>query len=114
MLSLRAAREQLVGDAAADLESAWADRSAEERLVLRAGEDFDDLVLADVARDGPDVCGELLERSPRWREMVDHVATVPTQSLQLWLRRDESELGWRHPGATVSGYVAPVRHLRRR
>jgi uncharacterized protein with NAD-binding domain and iron-sulfur cluster len=39
--------------------------------------------------------------------MVDHVATVPTQSLQIWLRRRESELGWHHPRATVSGYLAP-------
>jgi uncharacterized protein with NAD-binding domain and iron-sulfur cluster len=32
---------------------------------------------------------------------------VPTQSLQVWLREDESGLGWLHPGATVSGYPAP-------
>ena len=46
-----------------------------------------------VARHGPIVLPELIERSPRWRAMVDHVATVATQSLQLWLRRRESELG---------------------
>jgi uncharacterized protein with NAD-binding domain and iron-sulfur cluster len=99
--------EQLAGNARPDLESAWADRSAEEQLVLHAGEDFDDLVLATSLGMVPHVCGDLLERSPRWREMVDHVATVPTQALQLWLRRDESELGWRHPGATISAYLAP-------
>jgi uncharacterized protein with NAD-binding domain and iron-sulfur cluster len=99
--------EQLAGDARPDLESAWADRSAEEPRVLQAGEDFDALVLATSLGMVPHVCEDLLERSPRWREMVDHVATVPTQSLQLWLRRSESELGWRHPGATVSAYLAP-------
>jgi uncharacterized protein with NAD-binding domain and iron-sulfur cluster len=99
--------EQLAGTARPDLESAWADRSAEEQLVLHAGEDFDDLVLATSLGMVPHVCGDLLERSPRWREMVDHVATVPTQSLQLWLRRAESELGWRHPGATISASLAP-------
>jgi uncharacterized protein with NAD-binding domain and iron-sulfur cluster len=99
--------EQLAGDVRPDLESAWADRSAEEEVVLRAGEDFDELVLATSLGMVAHVGGELLERSPRWRDMVDHVATVPTQALQLWLRRGESALGWRHPGATVSAYLAP-------
>jgi uncharacterized protein with NAD-binding domain and iron-sulfur cluster len=99
--------EQLVARASLDLESAWADRSAEETVVLRAGEDFDDLVLATSLGIVPQICGDLIARSPRWRAMVDHVATVPTQSLQLWLRRRESELGWHHPRATVSGYLAP-------
>jgi uncharacterized protein with NAD-binding domain and iron-sulfur cluster len=99
--------EQLADNAGPDLESVWADRSAEEQLVLHAGEDFDDLVLATSLGMVPHLCGDLLERSPRWREMVDHVATVPTQSLQLWLCRGESELGWPHPGATISAYLAP-------
>jgi uncharacterized protein with NAD-binding domain and iron-sulfur cluster len=99
--------ERLAGGASLDLEFAWADRSAEEMLLLRAGEDFDDVVLATSLGMLPHVCGELIERSPRWRGMVEHVATVPTQSLQIWLRRGEPELGWLHPGATVSGYLAP-------
>ena len=99
--------EQLVAPTTLDLESAWGDRSSEEAMVLRAGEDFDDLVLATSLGIVPRVCGELIARSPRWRAMVDHVATVPTQSLQIWLRRRESELGWHHPRATVSGYLAP-------
>ncbi len=100
-------REQLAGDAAADLELAWADRTGERPVLLRAGQDFDDVVLATSLGMVPHVCGELVERLPRWREMVDRVATVPTQALQLWLREDEAGLGWRHPGATVSAYVAP-------
>jgi uncharacterized protein with NAD-binding domain and iron-sulfur cluster len=39
--------------------------------------------------------------------MVERVATVPTQALQVWLRPSERELGWAHPGSTVSGYVTP-------
>jgi uncharacterized protein with NAD-binding domain and iron-sulfur cluster len=80
---------------------------AEQKLVLRAGEDFDALVLATSLGMVRRVCGELVARSARWREMVDRVATVPTQALQIWLRRTESELGWHHPRATVSGYLAP-------
>ena len=100
-------RDQLAGDVAGDLEVAWGDRAAEEAVVLRAGEDFDDVVLATSLGIVPEICAELIERSPRWRRMVEGVATVPTQALQVWLRRDELALGWPHPGATVSAYVAP-------
>ena len=37
--------------------------------------------------------------------MVDHLATVATQSVQLWLRADEATLGWARPGTTMTGYV---------
>jgi uncharacterized protein with NAD-binding domain and iron-sulfur cluster len=100
-------RNQLADDVADDLEYAWADRGAEERVTLTVGEDFDDVVLATSLGMVPFVCGELLRDSPRWRAMVRDVATVPTQSLQVWLRPDEAQLGWVHPGATVSGYVTP-------
>ena len=45
--------EQLVAPATLDLESAWSDRSSEETMVLRAGEDFDDARARDVARHRP-------------------------------------------------------------
>lgn len=99
--------EQLVGPVAADLESHWSDRGREEPVRLVAGVDFDDVVLATSVGMLPHVAGELIEHSPRWRAMCRAVATVPTQALQLWLRADEGELGWAHPGATVSGYVPP-------
>jgi uncharacterized protein with NAD-binding domain and iron-sulfur cluster len=99
--------EQLADGAGPDLERAWADRDAEEPVRLRAGEHFDDVILAVSLGMLEEACSELSERSLRWRQMVDRVATVPTQSLQVWLREDEAGLGWRHPGATVSGYLAP-------
>jgi uncharacterized protein with NAD-binding domain and iron-sulfur cluster len=99
--------EQLTGPVGNGLQSHWSDRGAEDEVRLGAGEDFDDLVLATSLGMVPHLCGELLERSPRWRAMVDGVATVPTQSLQIWLREAEDRLGWPHPGATVSGYVTP-------
>jgi uncharacterized protein with NAD-binding domain and iron-sulfur cluster len=99
--------DQLAGPVPTDLESHWSSRTAETPLRLRAGRDFDDVVLATSLGMIPHVCGELLRHSPRWRRMVDAVATVGTQSLQLWLRRSEDELGWPHRGATVSAYVSP-------
>ena len=55
----------------------------------------------------PHVCPDLVAGSARWRAMVEHVATVPTQAFQIWLRPNERELGWPYPGATVSAYVTP-------
>jgi uncharacterized protein with NAD-binding domain and iron-sulfur cluster len=86
-----------------DAETAWADRSGETDVELEAGVDFDVLVLAVSLGMVPLVAPELIKRVPGWRELVDHVATVATESLQLWLRPTEAELGWARPGATVSG-----------
>ena len=99
--------EQLGGEVPDDLESAWADRAGEERVVLSAGTDFDDVILATSIGMVPLVCAELIEDSQRWREMVRRVATVPTQALQVWLTRDEAQLGWPYAGSTVSAYLTP-------
>jgi uncharacterized protein with NAD-binding domain and iron-sulfur cluster len=74
---------------------------------LEAGRDFDVAVLAVSLGMVPSVCAELLAVDARWREMVDHVATVPTHALQVWLRPDERALGWRGPQATMTGLGAP-------
>jgi uncharacterized protein with NAD-binding domain and iron-sulfur cluster len=99
--------EQLRCDVAADLECHWSDRASEQSVELRAGVDFDVAVLATSLGMIRHVCPELVEDSARWRTMLAGVATVPTQALQVWMRRSESDLGWKHSGSTVSGYVAP-------
>jgi uncharacterized protein with NAD-binding domain and iron-sulfur cluster len=99
--------DQLAGPTGHDLESHWGDRTCEEEVQLAVGADFDDVVLATSLGMVPHVCSELIEDSPRWRDLVNGVATVPTQSLQVWLRKSERELGWPNPGVTVSGYVTP-------
>jgi uncharacterized protein with NAD-binding domain and iron-sulfur cluster len=53
------------------------------------------------------VATELIADRPEWRDMTTHLRTVATQAFQLWLRPDESALGWARPGVTTSGYVAP-------
>lgn len=103
----RPLRGQLRGAVGDDLEHVWAARGTEQQVTLTAGEHFDDVVLATSLGMVPHVCGELLRDDARWRALVRDVATVPTQALQVWLRPDEAQLGWAHPGATVSGYVTP-------
>jgi uncharacterized protein with NAD-binding domain and iron-sulfur cluster len=98
---------QLVGDAPLDAERHDGTRSGEEPVLLRAGEDFDVLVLATSLGMIPHIAAELVAASERWRRLVDHVGTVPTQAAQLWLDESEAELGWLRPGATLSGWDKP-------
>jgi uncharacterized protein with NAD-binding domain and iron-sulfur cluster len=86
-------QEQLAAPVPTDLESHWSNRRAERPATLRAGADFDTVILATSLGMVPYVCGELLADSPRWRRMVDTVATVGTQALQLWFRADDERLG---------------------
>jgi uncharacterized protein with NAD-binding domain and iron-sulfur cluster len=95
-----------IRDEAWDLESQWEDRrEGTERL--RVGKEFDLAVLAVGLGVIPYVCGDILERDPRWRDMVAHVKSVPTQAFQIWLNRDTRKLGWAHGPANVSGFVEP-------
>ena len=78
-----------------------------ERIVLRQGEDVDEVVLAVGLGALPEVAADIVERQPRWQAMVAQVGTVATRSVQLWLRDDEPKLGWPAAGATMSGLDAP-------
>ena len=91
-----------------DLESFWTPRNDKGRVILHAGSEFDEVVFAISVGMVPHICGELLDRSSLWREMAGNLGTVATQSLQLWLSKDEQELGW--PGTSgdvVSGFTEP-------
>jgi uncharacterized protein with NAD-binding domain and iron-sulfur cluster len=87
-------------------EAAWDDHSVRVKK-LNVKRDFDFVVLGVGVAVLPDVARELIEREPRWRDMVRQVRTVPTQAFQLWMRESTEELGWPHPPANVSGFVEP-------
>ncbi len=97
-------------------ESFW-DRSKVEQKTLRVIDDFDFVVLGVGIGAVPYLCSELLERSQRWRDMVKHVVTVPSQAFQLWMREDMAKLGWEAPPPTLSAFAKPfdtwadMRHL---
>jgi uncharacterized protein with NAD-binding domain and iron-sulfur cluster len=103
--------DQLVGGAAMRranrcFESHWDPRSVGEKT-LTVGRDFDIVVLAIGVGAVPSVCREIVDSDPRWRQMVAKVKSVPTQALQLWLRKDIRELGWKDGSLNISGYVEP-------
>jgi uncharacterized protein with NAD-binding domain and iron-sulfur cluster len=90
-----------------DFETVWSTVPEPEAVAIRAGRDFDVAVLAVPVGMHPYICNELIEnpRTPEWRTMTDHLQTVATQAMQLWLRVDEAALGWAHPDVTVTGYA---------
>jgi uncharacterized protein with NAD-binding domain and iron-sulfur cluster len=89
------------------LETHFGDRAVVERRTLRRGTDFDHVVLAVSLGMVDIVARELVDDRVEWREMTAHVGTVATQAFQLWLRPDESALGWHRPAVTTSGYIPP-------
>jgi len=97
-------------------EAQWDTRTA-KRKTLKVGEHFDYVVLGVPVGVLPKVAPELIARERRWADMVHHVRTVPTQALQLWLKKSVEDLGWTSPQTNLSGYVEPfdtwadMRHL---
>jgi hypothetical protein len=89
-----------------EFESHWERRKARTKA-LRAGEDFDLVVLAVGLGAIPHVASELVNRAPAWKAMVTHVKTVATQAFQVWLTAGMAELGWAGAPASVSGFVEP-------
>lgn len=90
-----------------DLENHWTEWPDAGTVRLEAGRDYDDVVLATSIGMVPYVATELMAADPRWRAMVEHVGTVATQAVQVWLQPDERELGWDHPGATMAAGPPP-------
>lgn len=89
-----------------DFESHW-DRRRAGRITLEVGRDFDFVVLGVGLGEIPHVCAELVACDPRWRDMVENLGTVATQSFQLWLDADLPQLGWHRGPVTLSGFVEP-------
>ncbi|MCB9107269.1 MAG: NAD(P)-binding protein [Anaerolineales bacterium] len=65
-----------------------------EELQLKAGVDFDQVVLGISIGMFPYICCDLIEHNAAWKTMVDQVRTVRTQALQLWLKPTAYSLGW--------------------
>jgi uncharacterized protein with NAD-binding domain and iron-sulfur cluster len=74
---------------------------------LSLGQDFDIVVFGLPISCVQDVGADLVAQSPRWRRAVEHLQTVPTQAMQLWLGEEASELADVDPGIVLSGFVEP-------
>lgn len=87
-------------------ESFW-DRNRVAQKELRVTQDFDFVVLGVGVGAVPHLCREILARDQRWRDMVKHVTSVPSQAFQLWLNEDMKSLGWQQPAVTLSAFAKP-------
>lgn len=98
--------EQLEAPVAAEVERQESSACV-TRLELEVTKDFDFVVLAVSLGSIPAVCPEILAHNEKWRLMVEHVKTVGTQAMQLWLKDDMADMGVELPGGNLSGFVTP-------
>jgi uncharacterized protein with NAD-binding domain and iron-sulfur cluster len=84
--------------------SAW---SGVGERVLERGRDFDTVIFGISLGAVAQLCPGLIERDPAWRRMVDQVATVATQAVQLWMEPSLAELGWLQPSPILDAYDDP-------
>jgi uncharacterized protein with NAD-binding domain and iron-sulfur cluster len=90
-----------------DLESHWAEWTDAAEHTLVAGEHFDQVILGISLAALPFLCPELKEKSSAWRDMLRHLKTVKTQSVQLWFQPTDNELGWPVEGGIVGSFAEP-------
>ncbi len=89
-----------------DVESFWS-RWPTTRKVLKVGVDFDEVVLGIPVGAHRFVCADLIADDQRWKASSEHLATIYTQSLQLWLTPTADQLGWEWPPVTMGAYLEP-------
>lgn len=96
------------GESLEDFGTRWQDRGAP--LTLRAGRDFDRVVLGLGLGAIPAVCGELIadEGNPRFARMVRSIKTTQTASAQLWMKPDLRATGWKLPPPVMIPYAEPL------
>jgi uncharacterized protein with NAD-binding domain and iron-sulfur cluster len=97
--------EQLRG---VNLENRWSGWQPVGQLTLRAGEDFDLLVLGASLAEATDLCADFPGRVPRWGEMFAAMRTVATVGTQLWMNAPLEALGWTHGPVPIDAGPEPL------
>jgi len=90
-----------------NLEDPWADWAGSE-IELRAGSDFDAVVLGLSIGAFGMVCKEIVAANATWATMVDKLQTIQTQAMQLWFSKQAADLGWSAGNATGTAYAQPL------
>jgi hypothetical protein len=82
----------------------------ERPFTISRGNDFDVVVLGIGVGALGSLCQELIAAAPAtFGAMVESSVSLPTQSVQLWLRSTMAQLGWDRGAALLSGYERPFR-----
>ncbi|MDP4233248.1 MAG: NAD(P)-binding protein [Bacteroidota bacterium] len=77
-----------------DLENSWSDWTDVKARVMTKGTDFDEVLLAIPVSALKSITTEIMEHDISWKEMIENVKTTQTQSMQLWIKPNLSELGF--------------------
>lgn len=77
-----------------NLESYWSGWNGVGSKSLEAGKDYDILVLGISIGAIPIIAKELLDASPKWVKMVENVKSIQTSAFQIWMNKDQKELGF--------------------
>ncbi len=96
-----------------DLEESWCDWKNVGEISLEKGKDFDYVVLGipiDVLGGKEGICKEIIDNNDIWRDMYTNVKSIPTMSMQLWIRPTLRELGmnlsdWGFPEGSLPNLV---------
>jgi uncharacterized protein with NAD-binding domain and iron-sulfur cluster len=92
----------------ARLASFWSDWPHVEQRTLHLGADFHHVLLGISIGALPSVASELISASPRWQRMVEHVKTVRTVSLQLWVTSPIGPLASSADAPVMTAYQVPL------
>jgi uncharacterized protein with NAD-binding domain and iron-sulfur cluster len=96
-----------------DLEEAWCGWKNVGHHTLEKGRDFDYVVLGipiDVLGGNEGICKEIIANNEAWNKMYAHVKSIPTMSMQLWIKPTLKELGmnlkdWGFPEGSLPNLV---------
>ena len=90
-----------------ELESNYGDWEDREVITLRKGGDFDRVVLGISVEAVKFLCADLSAKNARFKQGVEGIKTVRTQSMQLWAGKSLYDLGWKLPPPIVCSYGEP-------
>jgi uncharacterized protein with NAD-binding domain and iron-sulfur cluster len=77
-------------------------------VTIRAGDDYDLVVLGVSLESAKEVCSDFNGRVPGWKAMFDAMASVQTVSAQLWMTRSLEGLGWTDGPVPVDAAPEPL------
>lgn len=83
-----------------DLEESWCGWENVGKISLEKGRDFDYVVLGipiDVLGGNEGICKEIIANNRAWQNMYNNVKSIPTMSVQLWIKPTLKELGMNLP-----------------
>jgi uncharacterized protein with NAD-binding domain and iron-sulfur cluster len=92
----------------AQLASFWSDWPHVEQRTLHLGEDFHQVLLGISLGALPFIASELIAASPKWQRMVEHVHTVRTVSVQLWVTTPVGPLAESMDAPVTTAYQVPL------